>query len=96
MSCPFKFSFLWNPDDADSYILREYLRTELLDHDRKPIKGSSVAREEINCAGLEWFLNEPELAPGRYMAEGRVHYSRDYYGESDMEVDVEIRRLPDR
>jgi hypothetical protein len=87
--CPFKFLFEWDADNECGYILREAVKTPLLDHNRRPIPGSSVAQEEVCSVGMQDLFGEDsfkDLPSGQYWAAGEILYSRDYFGECDMEA----------
>lgn len=89
-TCPFDVKIHWNAEYEEIYIEHEYLKTPLLDHERKPIRGSSVLHEECVSAGTDyWFKESFEGKPtGYYRVKGSFCYSQDYYGDWDSELDI--------
>jgi hypothetical protein len=83
--CPFDVVIHWNEEYEELSIEKEYVKTPLLDHERKPIRGTSVLDEECTSAGIDYWFKEcfEGKKTGLYRVKGSFQYSQDYYGDWD-------------
>lgn len=74
-------------------LVKEYRKDHLHNSDGTPDLRSSLLVEEIGCMGWDYFLSEEiySLLPaGRWILHWRIDYSKDYWGEVDTEIFIEL------